>query len=88
MIVPDEETLWRQGDGFIFRWLYLYSDSHGARLGGYTFTLIRLVRHEHARVSEIGGIVNDELLTSRQRVGTIPWYRSPPPCGVEQRCAL
>ena len=60
--------------------LYPHSDSHGASLGGYTFTLIRLVRHEHARVSEIGGIVNDELLTRRQRVGTItlPWYRSTP----------
>ena len=85
MIVPETTTTGRWGEGFIFRLANLPSDPCGASLGGYTFTLIRLVRHEHARVSEIGGIVNDELLTSRQRVGTIPWYRSPPPCGVEQR---
>ena len=49
MIVPDEEAMGRQGEGFIFRWLYLYSDSHGASLGGYTCTLILVAWHDRAR---------------------------------------
>ena len=49
MIVPDDATIGRQVEGFIFRWLYLYSDSYGASLGGYTFTLILVARHDRAR---------------------------------------
>ena len=61
MIVPDEETLWRQGEGFIFRWLYLYSDSHRASLGGYTFTLILwldMSTPEMITTVEVGGGFN------------------------------
>ena len=49
MIVPDEETLWSQGEGFIFRWLYDYSDSNGASLGGHTCLLILVAWHDRAR---------------------------------------
>ena len=30
LIAPEEATIGRQGEGFIFRWLYLYSDSRDA----------------------------------------------------------
>ena len=32
-------------EGFILGWLYFHSESHGASLGGSTFTLIFLARH-------------------------------------------
>ena len=47
--MPDEATIGRQGEGCIFRWLYLYSDSNGASLGSYTCTLILVAWHHCAR---------------------------------------
>ena len=42
------------GEGFNFRLAHLYSDSHGARLGGYTFTLTRLALNGCREVSHFG----------------------------------
>ena len=46
---------WGGGGRVLFLgWLYLHSDSHGACLGGYTFTLIRLALNGCREVSDFG----------------------------------